>query len=78
MDFALILFVLSIVTGVLWFYDVFKARKQRAKGTPDPWWVEYGASFFTVILPIFWRPVFGVGSVMLRRRCADERSCASR
>lgn len=53
MDFALILFVLSIVTGVLWFFDVFKARKQRAKGTPDPWWVEYGASFFPVILPIF-------------------------
>lgn len=53
MDFALILFVLSIVTGVLWFFDVFKARKLRAKGTPDPWWVEYGASFFPVILPIF-------------------------
>ncbi|MDQ7988125.1 MAG: signal peptidase I [Candidatus Dactylopiibacterium sp.] len=53
MDFALILFVLSIVSGVLWFYDVFKARKLRAPGTPDPWWVEYGASFFPVILPIF-------------------------
>ena len=53
MDFALILFVLSIVSGVLWCYDVFKARKQRPKGTPDPWWVEYGASFFPVILPIF-------------------------
>ncbi len=53
MDFALILFVLSVVTGVLWFYDVFKARKLRPKGAPDPWWVEYGASFFTVILPIF-------------------------
>lgn len=53
MDFALILFLLSIVTGILWFYDVFKARKLRTKGTPDPWWVEYGASFFPVILPIF-------------------------
>lgn len=53
MDFALILFVLSIVSGVLWCYDVFKARKSRPKGTPDPWWVEYGASFFPVILPIF-------------------------
>jgi signal peptidase I len=52
-DFALILFVLSIVTGILWCYDVFKARKQRPEGTPDPWWVEYGASFFVVILPIF-------------------------
>lgn len=53
MDFALILFSLSVVTGILWFYDVFKARKLRAKGAPDPWWVEYGASFFPVILPIF-------------------------
>lgn len=53
MDFALILFLLSVVTGILWFYDVFKARKLRVKGAPDPWWVEYGASFFPVILPIF-------------------------
>ena len=53
MDFALILFVLSVVSGVLWCYDVFSARKQRPKGAPDPWWVEYGASFFPVILPIF-------------------------
>ncbi|MDO6388258.1 signal peptidase I [Uliginosibacterium sp. 31-12] len=53
MDFALILFVLSIVSGILWCYDVFRARKQRPKGSPDPWWVEYGASFFPVILPIF-------------------------
>ncbi|WP_345533709.1 signal peptidase I [Viridibacterium curvum] len=53
MDFALILFLLSVVTGALWFFDVFKARKLRSKGSPDPWWVEYGASFFPVILPIF-------------------------
>lgn len=53
MDFALILFVLSVATGVLWFYDVLVARKQRAKDSKDPWWVEFGASFFPVILPIF-------------------------
>jgi signal peptidase I len=52
-DFALILFVLSIATGCLWFYDVLVTRKRRAKGSKDPWWVEYGASFFPVILPIF-------------------------
>jgi signal peptidase I len=52
-DFALILFLLSVVTGILWCYDAFVARKQRVKGAPDPWWVEYGASFFPVILPIF-------------------------
>ncbi|MFA9438519.1 signal peptidase I [Uliginosibacterium sp. sgz301328] len=105
MDFALILFLLSVVTGILWCIDVFYARKRRqaraktllgraadarrggehskaemlltAEGIsqsdarnalrglegpdadkvtvrlPDPWWVEYGASFFAVILPIF-------------------------
>lgn len=105
MDFALILFVLSVLTGVLWCFDVLKARKLRQAKVrqlldnalaakqrgqagdaerllteggislanaravlptldegnigrvrlrlPDPWWVEYGASFFPVILPIF-------------------------
>ena len=105
MDFALILFVLSVLTGVLWCFDVLKARKLRQARAqqllaealaakqrgqagdaerllteggislanaravlptldesnvaqvrlrlPDPWWVEYGASFFPVILPIF-------------------------
>lgn len=102
MDFALILFILSIVTGILWCYDVFKARNLRkarlqtaliqaaeisrsgevtkaeslltglgislaeARAVladtdapkpvlvlPNPWWVEYCASFFPVILPIF-------------------------
>ncbi|MFT4173141.1 MAG: signal peptidase I [Rhodocyclaceae bacterium] len=103
----MILFVLSVVTGILWGIDVGFARKRRraraqelvrraaqakaggedAKAEmlltdagvpqsdartlvrqlgepdhdlarvslrlPDPWWVEYGASFFVVILPIF-------------------------
>ena len=53
MDFALILFLLSIATGLLWAYDVMVARKKRALHDPAPWWVEYGASFFPVILPIF-------------------------
>lgn len=52
-DFALILFILSVVTGILWFYDVLVARKRRPQGSKDPWWVEYGASFFCVIMPIF-------------------------
>src|SRR5690625_7087903 len=32
-DFALILFVLLVLTGVIWFYDrFFHARKRRRKG----------------------------------------------
>ena len=53
MNFALILLLLLIATGVLWFLDRFHARKLRPAGTPDPWWVEYGASFFPVILIVF-------------------------
>lgn len=53
MNFALILFLLLIVTGVLWVADYFVARKRRAPDAPPPWWVEYGASFFPVILIVF-------------------------
>ena len=53
MDFALILFVLLVVTGVIWLLDRFWLKKLRAKDAPDPWWVEYGASFFPVILAVF-------------------------
>ncbi|MFT3757838.1 signal peptidase I [Thauera sp.] len=53
MNFALILFLLLVVSGVLWFFDRFHARKLRAANAPAPWWVEYGASFFPVILIVF-------------------------
>ena len=53
MNFALILFLLLVATGVLWFFDRFHARKRRAAGAPAPWWVEYGASFFPVIVVVF-------------------------
>ena len=53
MNFALILFVLVVITGIIWAFDRFHARKQRAPEAPDPWWVEYGGSFFPVILAVF-------------------------
>lgn len=53
MNFSLILLVLSLVSGALWFADRRFAARRRAAGTPDPWWVEYGASFFPVILAVF-------------------------
>ncbi len=53
MNFALILFLLLVATGVLWLFDRFHARRLRPAGTPAPWWVEYGASFFPVILVVF-------------------------
>ncbi|NMG04277.1 signal peptidase I [Azoarcus taiwanensis] len=53
MNFALILFILLVITGVLWFFDRFHARKRRPANAPSPWWVEYGSSFFPVILIVF-------------------------
>ena len=53
MNFALILFCLLIVSGAIWAADVFVFRKNRAAEAKDPWWVEYGASFFPVILLVF-------------------------
>lgn len=53
MNFALILFLFVLATGVLWVIDHFWLRKKRAADAKDPWWVEYGASFFPVILAVF-------------------------
>jgi len=53
MNFALILFCLVAATGVLWAFNHFWARKRRPVDASDPWWVEYGASFFPVILAVF-------------------------
>lgn len=53
MNFALILFILLVVSAVLWVADHFVFRKRRAPGAKEPLWVEYGASFFPVILIVF-------------------------
>ena len=53
MNFALILFLLLVATGILWLIDRLFARKRRGPGTTSPWWVEYGASFFPVIVIVF-------------------------
>ena len=53
MNFALILFVLLVLTGALYAVDILKCRKLRAKNAKEPLWVEWGASFFPVILIVF-------------------------
>jgi signal peptidase I len=52
-NFALILFCLLLVSAAIWFADLLVFRKRRAPDAKDPWWVEYGASFFPVILIVF-------------------------
>ena len=53
MNFALILFCLLLASGAVWVADALVFSKRRAPGSKDPWWVEYGASFFPVILIVF-------------------------
>jgi len=52
-NFSLILFVALLVTGLVWLVDRLFLRKKRAVTDKRPWWVEYGASFFPVILFVF-------------------------
>jgi signal peptidase I len=52
-NFALILFILSLTTGLAWAGNVFWAARRRPKDAADPWWVEYFASFFPVFLAVF-------------------------
>ena len=53
MDFALIMFVLLVVTGAIWLLDKYNLSAKRAVGVAEPWWVEYAKSFFPVILLVF-------------------------
>jgi signal peptidase I len=54
MNFALILFLLTLATGVLWFVDrVYFSPSAARRDAPEPAWVEYAASFFPVLLVVF-------------------------
>jgi signal peptidase I len=53
MNFALILFVLLVVTGIVAGADRWYFAKRRAADAKEPWWIEYPKSFFPVILIVF-------------------------
>jgi signal peptidase I len=53
MNFALILFVLLLLTGAFSLADAAYFRKRRREGVKEPWWIEYPKSFFPVILIVF-------------------------
>src|SRR3990170_1570751 len=53
MDFALIMFVLLVVTGGVWLLDRYALAARRGGEVAEPWWVEYAKSFFPVILIVF-------------------------
>jgi signal peptidase I len=53
MNFALILFLLTLVTGVVWLADKLYFARRRSKDAAEPWWIEYPKSFFPVLLIVF-------------------------
>src|SRR6476646_2719032 len=53
MNFALILFVLTAVTGVVWLADRLFFASKRSAAAHEPVWVEYSKSFFPVLLVVF-------------------------
>src|SRR5262245_7471661 len=53
MNFALILFVATVVTGVIALADKLVFAKHRAPDAREPWWIEYPKSFFPVLLIVF-------------------------
>jgi signal peptidase I len=55
MNFALILLILSLVTGIAWIADklVFAPQRKAAGIDRMPLWLEYTASFFPVIFAVF-------------------------
>ena len=53
MNFALILFLLTLATGVVWLADKLYFARRRGKDEPEPWWIEYPKSFFPVLLIVF-------------------------
>ncbi len=52
-SFALFLFLLLVLTGVIWLADIAVLRKSRPAGEPEPMVVDYARSFFPVILIVF-------------------------
>jgi len=55
-DFSLVLFILAVVSGLIWLLDrliMTRARAQHAPGAeplPEPVWVEYARTFFPIIV----------------------------
>jgi signal peptidase I len=53
MNFALFLFLATVLTGGIALLDRLYLAKRRAPDAREPWWVEYPKSFFPVLLIVF-------------------------
>jgi signal peptidase I len=60
MNLPLILFLLTLITGVVYFGDRLIWGKKREAEAPVPWWIETGRSIFPVIFIVFFLRSFVV------------------
>ncbi|MAT50587.1 MAG: signal peptidase I [Porticoccaceae bacterium] len=51
LNFPLILVILTLISGVMWCLDKFVLRRRRGDGVP-PFYIEYTAPFFPVLLVV--------------------------
>ena len=52
-DFAGVLLLAAVITGLLWLFDAKWARKRRSAGEPEPVVVDMARAFFPVIVVVF-------------------------
>ena len=52
-DFAAVLLLAAVITGLLWLFDAKWARKRRSAGEPEPVVVDMARAFFPVIVVVF-------------------------
>src|ERR1700675_4641983 len=52
-DFAAVLLLAALITGLIWLYDAQWARKRRTSGAPEPIVVDMARAFFPVIVVVF-------------------------
>lgn len=64
LNFAAVLLIFTVITGVIWFWDLIRGRRASATSAPgssatpaepkvEPAWLEIAKSFFPVILIVF-------------------------
>lgn len=52
-DFAAVLLLAAVITGLIWLWDVRFARRRRTDGEPEPVLVDMARAFFPVIVVVF-------------------------
>jgi signal peptidase I len=52
-DFAAVLLIAAVITGLLWLFDAKWARKRRSAGEAEPVLIDMARAFFPVIVVVF-------------------------